>query len=95
MLAKLNTKIFDELTIFYVFFQKLSIIANNKKNFYFFFPSIIDFFPKYHDHSTTYFWKGFRIFRRYRQKRSPFKLIFQNVKKILGFSLGFFLGKVK
>lgn len=35
--AKLNTKIFDELTIFYVFFQKLSTIANNKKNFYFFF----------------------------------------------------------
>lgn len=55
--AKLNTKIFDELTIFYVFFQKLSTIANNKKNFHFFFPSIIDFFPKYH--STMCFFEFF------------------------------------
>lgn len=90
--AKLNTKIFDELTIFYVFFQKLSTIANNKKNFYFFFF-----------HQSLIFSRNitprcaFSNFSKVSSKEIAIQIDFPKRDQILGLFLGIFLrrGKIK
>lgn len=89
--AKLNTKIFDELTIFYVFFQKLSTIANNKKTFIFFFHQSLIFSRNITPRCA------FSNFSKVSSKEIAIQIDFPKRDQILGLFLGIFLrrGKIK
>lgn len=95
--AKLNTKIFDELTIFYVFFQKLSTIANNKKNFYFFFSINHWFFSEISRSLHDVLLKRSSNFSKVSSKEIAIQIDFPKRDQILGLFLGIFLrkGKIK
>lgn len=89
--AKLNTKIFDELTIFYVFFRKLSTIANNKKTFIFFFHQSLIFSQNITPRCA------FSNFSKVSSKEIVIQIDFPKRDQILGLFLGIFLrrGKIK